>query len=115
MAVQPKCSICGKDLMSNDGYEVQEVRGEMVKTLKEEQIKYWAHDPKNIHVDVEVIAHKTCYDQVKITYKSFDKPVQTDYAAPVFPVIEKGTVVTKTPEELLSFKDSVVKSIESLI
>lgn len=102
MAVQPKCSICGLDLKDNDGKDRE---GNVI----EEQIKYWAHDPKNLHVDVEVAAHKVCYDKVKVVYKEFDKPVQTNYAAPVYPVIDKGVVATKTPTELLTFKDSVTK------
>ncbi len=87
--IQPKCTICGKDLMSNDGYEGQDEN----KVLIEPQVKYWAHDPRDTHRDIEVSAHKNCADKVKETYPDFDQPTQDkkDY-----PIINKaGAVVLK--------------------
>jgi hypothetical protein len=97
MAVQPKCSICGLDLMSNEGKDGE---GKII----EPQTSYWMHDPRNIHVDVQVTAHTDCYDKVKTSYPNFDKPVQTDYAAVKYPVLSGTTVSLKTPLQLINLK-----------
>lgn len=95
--IQPKCPICSKDLMSNEGYEDQEH-----KVLKEPQVKYWMHDPRNLHVDVLVVAHQDCFDKVKAVHSDFDKPIQ-DYGVFKYPTLnDKDEVVLKTP---VKFKD----------
>ena len=95
--IQPKCPICNKDLMSNEGYEVKMIDGKEVKTLIEPQVSYWMHDPRNLHTDVLVTAHKECFDKVKAVYKDFDQPTQ-DYDTCKFPTIDKtGKVSLKTP------------------
>jgi hypothetical protein len=94
MAVQPKCSICGGDLMGNEGKDAD---GKII----EPQVSYWAHDPRNLHVDVLVTAHTVCVDKIKITYPNFDKPVQ-DYAISKYPTIDKtGKVVLKSPTDFI--------------
>ncbi len=74
MAKQPKCSICGQDLMSNDGYEGNDEN----KVLKEPQVKYWMHNPRNLHEDILVTTHKECFEKIKAVYPDFDNPIQ-DY------------------------------------
>lgn len=96
MAVQPKCTICGKDLMSNEGKDSD---GNIVET----QTQYWMHDPRNLHVDVLVTAHTPCFDKVKVTYKDFDKPTQ-DYATFKYPVLSGDTVSLKTPTQFVALK-----------
>lgn len=85
--IKSKCPICDIALKDNNGNDVD---GKVV----EEQVKYWMHDPNNLHVDVEVTAHKVCVDTVKkvIKYKDFDKPTQLDYAHPIRPKIKAGLV-----------------------
>ncbi len=91
--IQSKCSICQKDLMSNDGYEGQDEN----KVLIEPQVKYWMHDPRNLHADVEVTAHQVCFDKIKAIYPDFDNPVE-DYDICKYPTLDKiGKVVLKTP------------------
>ena len=94
--IQPKCSICGKDLMSNDGYEDTE------KTkLIERQVSYWAHDPRNLHVDVLVVAHQECFDKIKEVNSDFDKPKQ-DYEDFKYPTIDKtGKVILKASKDYI--------------
>jgi len=95
--IQPKCSICNMDLMSNEGYKTEMIEGKETKTLVEPQVSYWAHDPRNLHVDVLVVAHKECFDKVKETYKDFDQPKQ-DYDICKYPIIDdKGAIILKTP------------------
>ena len=94
MAVQPKCPICGLDLMSNEGKDGD---GKVI----EAQTSYWMHDPRNLHVDVKVTAHQVCFDKVKVTYATFDKPVQ-DYAVSKYPTLDKvGNIVLKTPTDFI--------------
>jgi hypothetical protein len=78
--------------MSNEGYEdVEHTK------LIEPQVSYWAHDPRNLHVDVLVVAHKICFDKVKLTYSDFDKPKQ-DYSTYKVPTLDKnGNILLKTP------------------
>jgi hypothetical protein len=85
--IKPKCSICDIALKDNDGKDID---GKVV----EEQIKYWIHDPNNLHVDVEVTAHKVCVDTVKkiVKFKDFDQPTQLDYAKPIRPKIKDRIV-----------------------
>jgi hypothetical protein len=94
--VQPKCQICGKDLISNEGYEDAE------KTkLIEPQVSYWAHDPRNLHTDVLVVAHKECFDKVKAVHPDFDKPIE-DYTIFKYPTLDKnGAIVLKTPTDFI--------------
>ena len=100
--VQPKCQICSKDLMSNGGYEDMEHT-----KLIEPQISYWAHDPRNLHVDVLVVAHKECFDKVKAIYKDFDNPVE-DYATCKYPTLdETGKIVLKTPDKFKTDQDKL--------
>jgi len=83
--------------MSGEGYKTEMIDGKEVKTLVEPQISYWAHDPRNLHVDVLVTAHKECYDKIKTLYKDFDLPVE-DYATYKIPTLDKeGKLVLKTP------------------
>ena len=100
--VKPKCTICDKDLLG--GYQkiiytevdASEVPQEQKVELKNkpEQESYWAHDPKNPHYDIEVFAHKECFDKVKLVakYKDFDKPTEIDWDNPVYPKILGGIV-----------------------
>jgi hypothetical protein len=98
--VQPKCSICGKDLMSNEGFRKEMINDMEVKILIEPQISYWAHDPRNLHVDVLVTAHKECYNKIKASYKNFDSPVE-DYATCRFPTLKDGVITLKTPTDFI--------------
>jgi len=100
--IQPKCFICDKDLLG--GYQriiysevdtsdiPQEQKDELKK--KPEQMSYWAHDPNDIHRDIEVFVHKTCFDLVKkvAKYKDFDLPTEKDWYNPIYPKIIGGIV-----------------------
>lgn len=89
--------------MSNDGYEGNDEN----KVLKEPQVKYWAHDPRNLHVDVEVTVHKECYDKIKKDYPDFDQPVQ-DYATCTYKTLDdKGVIVLKTPTTFKTEQDKL--------
>lgn len=92
MAVQPKCVICGKDLMSNEGYEDLEH-----KIVKESQTSYWMHDPRNTHVDVQVVSHTVCFDKAKLVKSNFDVPIE-DYSTMRYPTSTTtgGTVTLRT-------------------
>lgn len=95
--------------MSNEGYEDQE------KTkLIEPQVSYWAHDPRNLHVDVLVVAHQECFDKVKEIYINFDKPIQ-DYDSCTFPVIENGEIKLKTVEKYKEDYDSLLAKERTVV
>lgn len=106
--IQPKCSICSKDLMSNEGYKVERVDEKEIKTLVEPQVSYWAHDPRNLHVDVLETAHKECFDKVKAIHKDFDQPKQ-DYDICKYPTIDNnGSIALKTPEKVKNDFDNLI-------
>jgi hypothetical protein len=88
--------------MSNEGYEDQEH-----KVLKEPQVSYWAHDPRNLHVDVLVTAHKECFDKVKAIQPNFDIP-QEDYATCKYPTLdETGKIILKSPTKFKTDQDKL--------
>lgn len=93
MAKQTPCPICFKDLLP------PEKPGDKVSE-KESQVTYWMHDPANIHVDVEVRAHKECYDKVKKVYKELGQPTQTDYEDVKYPIIKDGIISMTAGEGL---------------
>jgi hypothetical protein len=98
MAVQPKCPICGLDLMSNGG---KDDNGKVI----EAQVQYWMHDPRNLHRDIQVTAHQVCVDKAKTLMPNFDKPTQADYANPKFPSIARdGTLNQKNPAQIINSK-----------
>jgi|SRR3990167_4252840 len=104
--IQPKCVICFKDLMSNDGYKIEYEGEKEIKTLVEPQVSYWTHDPRNLHVDVKVTVHQPCYDKVKAVNEAFDEPLE-DYATFKYPTLDKaGNVVLKTPTKFKTDQDS---------
>ena len=93
---QPICSLCGQDLMSNEGKDAD-------GKILEPQISYWAHDPRNLHTDVLVVAHQVCFDKVKIEYPEFDKPIQ-DYDGCKYPTIKDGVISLKSSKDFLKLK-----------
>jgi len=114
MAVKPKCIICNKDL--EGGYQriiyseidVSDIPQEQKDELKKkpEQISYWAHDPNDLHRDIEVFAHLECFLKVKQQFKDFDQPIQ-DYDTFKYPIIENDKIVLKTPKEFLKSLDKL--------
>jgi hypothetical protein len=90
--------------MSNNGYKVEMINDKEVKTLMEPQISYYMHDPKNLHADVLVTAHQSCFDKVKAEYKDFDLPVQ-DYGTCKYPTLGKdGKIVLSSPTDFIKPK-----------
>ena len=87
------------DLMSNEGYKTEMIEGKEIKTLVEPQVSFWQHDPRNLHVDVLVVAHKECFDKVKETYKDFDQPKQ-DYTIK-YPTLEDGVITLKSAADFI--------------
>ena len=101
--IKPTCQICNKELLG--GY--QEIihadieKKELPKEEKDgllalpEQKAYFAHNPNNLHQDIEVFAHMDCFNKVKENskYKDFDKPTEKDLLKPVFPKIISGGIV----------------------
>jgi len=99
--VNPKCIICGTDLKDNEGYDGD-------GNLVEQQVKYYMHDPNDLHRDVLVTAHKDCFDKAKKVSAAIGKPTQTDLANPKFAVIENDAVVLKTVTELKEFQSKKI-------
>lgn len=102
MAVQPKCSICDLELAGGyqeiihadvDKLDIPQEQKDELKKLPEQK-EYFAHDPKNLHVDVRVYAHLECFNKVKavVKYKDFDKPTQVDWEKPIYPKVVDGVV-----------------------
>lgn len=94
--IQPKCTICGLDLTSNEGRDTE---GKVV----EPQVSYFMHDPRSLHRDILVTAHKDCFDKVKLVYPNFDQPVQ-DYDTWKIPRLKDGVISLKTPKDFLKEK-----------
>lgn len=125
--IKPKCAICGL-VLEGGGEEVtaedlnfvmtgvdalnkdfglpigeearkKQERTEYLKSVNaEEQTQYWTHNPKDLHRDIFVTAHKKCFDKVKAVYPNFDQPVQ-DYDTFKYKTIENNLIVEKTPKE----------------
>jgi hypothetical protein len=130
--IQAKCSICGQDLEAGDqvvteeevnykltvvdiinkGYGDKDTVAKVERAEKlakmgaRAQVQYWAHDPRNLHVDVLVTAHKECFDKIKETNNNFDKPTQ-NYANHKYPTLKDGVVTLKSPTDFI--KKDIVK------
>jgi len=89
--------------MSNEGYEGTDEN----RVLIESQVSYWAHDPRNLHADVLVTAHKECFDKIKAVHPDFDISVE-DYATCKYPTLdETGKIVLKTPTKFKTDQDKL--------
>ena len=97
----PKCPICALDLKDNDGFE----NTEWGKVLVEEQVEFFMHDPRSLHYDIKVKAHKVCFDKAKAVYPNLGEPTEADWGSPKYPVIENDVVSLKT---LTQFKNSKI-------
>jgi len=94
---RPKCPLCQQSL-KHEG-ETDE-KGNPV----EEQVKYWMHNPKNLHEDIQVTGHKVCVEKVKRLYPGFDSPTEKDWGNPTFPVIRGQSVSTITLQQFLKLE-----------
>lgn len=109
---KPKCPICGKDLEGGyqkiiyseiDKLDIPQEQKEELKKLPEQE-SYHAHDPRDIHRDIEFFVHKECFDKVKKIYPDFDKPTQDDWADVKYPIINDKTGAVE-----LQAKDDFIK------
>ncbi len=100
--IQPKCTICDQDLLGGyqpiiytevDKLDIPQEQKDELKKLPE-QVEYFAHNPKDVHRDIRVYAHKDCFEKVKTVakYKDFDKPTEADFSKPIYPKIVDGMV-----------------------
>jgi hypothetical protein len=86
-----------------DASDVSQEEKDELKKLPE-QISYWAHDPNDTHRDIEVFAHRSCYEKCKKIYNDLGNPTQDDLDNPFFPIIEKNIVKKITLDEFIKLK-----------
>jgi hypothetical protein len=111
--IKPKCIICGKKLLGGyqkiiyeeiDKMDIPQEEKDELKKLPE-QVEYYVHDPRDIHRDIPVYVHKSCFDKVKAIYPNFDNPTQDDYSNVQYPIINKfGNVEMKKLKDFLNLK-----------
>lgn len=110
---RPICPLCGVELqheyVTKEGYvyrpanplepmptTITLVPGP-VTVKQEEQVQFWVHNPRSIHEDILVTAHKACYDKAKAAYPSFDVPTEKDWGNPRLPVIGSDSKIILRP------------------
>lgn len=69
------CILCGNELQpefttDKDGKQY----------MNEAHSSIWIHNPRNLHEDIKVTIHQSCYDTAKKVSPNFDIPTQNDYA-----------------------------------
>lgn len=89
---RPICPLCGVALQheysnDKDGNPV----------LIEKHVVVNIHNPRNLHEDIKVFVHETCYNKVKAMYPKFDEPTQDDWASPKIPTIGNDNIVRLSP------------------